>query len=239
MFYTGVKWEEGAPPSAAQQRVGLAVSADLQNWKRWNAGGEDGLILDGPQHAEHPWSAYGIPELELDWEYDCRDPHVFDRGSDHAVERYVMLNSVRLAPYAQVMAIAYATSDDLVHWRWQHLFPVTIGEKAESAALLEHEGDFYLFWTASDHAPGVRVASSTSGIFGEYVRINDWRPLFGLASETLVEADRILYLAFDDTYTLHVKRDLLLPASPTPRSRVRITEFTACDDEALFRHLAP
>ncbi len=233
MFYTGVKWDHGTPLSSAEQRVGLAVSADLFTWKRYNEHGEDGLILEGPPHDEYFWSAYDTDEVDLPWEYDCRDPFVFDRGSDHIAQRYVMLNSVRLAPYAQYMAIAYATSDDLVHWQWQNILPVTVGVKAESASLVAYAGQHYLFWTDRDDAPSVRVACSISGVFGEYVPFNAGEALFGLANETVVEAGRTLYLAFDDYYVLHIKQDLMLPEVPSPTAPVRVVDFTECDLDEL------
>ena len=102
MFYTGVKWEHGAPLSAAQQRVGLAISSDLETWHRYDENGEDGLILDGPPSSQFWWSAYDIEAYDVPWEYDCRDPFVFDRGPEHSPLRYVMLNSVRIAPWASI-----------------------------------------------------------------------------------------------------------------------------------------
>ena len=239
MFYTGVKWADGAPLSYAEQRVGLARSSDLFTWERYDEDGEDGLILDGPDHEELPWSAYGTDGVDLPWEYDCRDPFVFDRGEDHGSMRYLMLNSVRLAPDAQLMAIAYAISGDLVHWHWLYYFPVTAGEMSESPNLLEHNGVFYLFWTDRYDGPAVRVACSTSGIFGDYELINAGDRLFGSANETLAEVGRTLYLAFDNAFVLHIKRDLLLPEVPAPEARVRVTDFTQCDSEYLFRGLEP
>ena len=37
--------------------------------------------------------------------------------------------------------------------------------------------------------------------------------------------------AFDDAFVLHVKRNLLLPETPTTSSRVRALDFTACDPD--------
>ena len=223
-----MSWAHGEPIHRAEQRVGLAVSPDLMQWSRYDLQGQDGLILDGPDHEEHPWSAFDTDGIELPWEYDCRDPFVFDRGADAGPGRWVMLNSVRLAPDAQLMAIAYATSDDLVHWTWQHYFPVTVGEKAESANLLAHGGHHYLFWTDRNHAPAVRVAVSTTGIFGQYELLNGDARLFGLGNETLAEPERTVYFAFDDFYLLHVKPELLLPDMAVPGAPVRLTEFTRC-----------
>ncbi|MEZ4387817.1 MAG: hypothetical protein R3D98_09610 [Candidatus Krumholzibacteriia bacterium] len=239
MFYTGVKWNHGESMSRAQQRVGLAVSYDLFHWYRYDAEGRDGLVLDGPDHERYPWSAFDTDGVDLPWEYDCRDPFVFDRGAEHAPLRYVMLNSIRLAPDAQQMAIAFATSPDLLHWEWLYHVPVTVGWMAESASLVEHDGDFYLFWTDRTEMPSVRVACSTGGIFGDYELVNGGQRLFGFAAETLALPDRLLYAAFDDSYMLHIKRELRLPASPGPEARVRLIDFTACDEDWPFRHASP
>jgi hypothetical protein len=229
MFYTGVDWAEDKPPSRAEQRVGLAVSADMFLWERYDADGQDGLILDGPDHEAHSWSAFDMDHVDVNWEYDCRDPFVFDRGPDAGYLRYVMLNSVRLAPDAQQMAIAFAVSPNLVHWQWLSYFPITVGLKAESACLVEQNGDYYLFWTDQDDAPAVRVACSTTGVFGDYQLVNhgDW--LFGIGNETLRDGDRLRYLAFDDRFVLHLKQDLLLPAVPAADAPVRVLDFTRCD----------
>ncbi|MEZ4388267.1 MAG: hypothetical protein R3D98_11970 [Candidatus Krumholzibacteriia bacterium] len=231
MFYTGVKWATGAPIDAAEQRIGLARSSDLMTWTPYDVNGEDGLILDGPDHEEFPWSAFDTDGVSLPWEYDCRDPFIFDRGSSVTTDRYVMLASIRLAPDATSMAIAYATSDDLVSWQWQNYFPVTVGWKAESANLVERNGVFYLFWTKRGDADAVKVAFSTTGIFGSYAMTNggDW--LFGIANETLVEPQRTLYLAFDDAFFLHIKADIVFPATPTYSSPVEITEVTGCSSD--------
>jgi len=232
MFYTGVKWPEGTPPSRVEQRIGLATSRDLMTWDRHDEHSRDGLVLDGPDHEAHPWSAYDTDHAVLPWEYDCRDPFVFDRGEDHPAGRYVLLASIRLAPDAAHMAIAYATSRNLVSWQWRGYFPVTIGGHAESANLVEHGGHHYLFWTARADADAVKVACSTTGVLGDYFLVNDAQWLFGIANETVDEHDRTLYLAFDDAYVLHVKRDVVFPASPTPSAVVDVVEFMGCGDEA-------
>jgi hypothetical protein len=231
MFYTGVSWPEDAPIHEARQRVGLAVSDDLFHWERYDGDGRDGLILDGPDHEQLPWSAYDMDHTDAPWEYDCRDPYVYDRGPGHGDLRYVMLNSVRLAPDAQLMAIALAASGDLLHWEWLYYLPVTVGESAESANLLEHDGNFYLFWTVSYHSPGVKVACSTTGIFGDYQLVNGGYQLFGLGNETFTEGGVTRYLAFDDAYTLHIKRRLALPDAPDPAARLELLDFTACSED--------
>lgn len=230
MFYTGVRWDEGAPPHDVQQRIGLATSTDLVTWQRYDAQGQDGLILDGPDHEQHPWCAFDTDGLDLPWEYDCRDPFVFDRGPEHERHRYLLLASVRLAPDASQMAIAYAVSSDLVSWQWRDYFPVTVGGQAESANLVAHGDHHYLFWTARGDADAVKVACSTAGVFGPYFATNDDGWLFGIANETHALTDQTLYLAFDDAYVLHLKRDLVLPDAPNGPSRVVIDEFTACDE---------
>lgn len=231
MFYTGVKWPEGTSPSRVEQRIGLATSSDLVVWERHDDRGQDGLVLDGPDHEAHPWSAFDTDHAVLAWEYDCRDPFVFDRGAGHVTGRYVLLASVRLAPDATQMAIAYATSHNLVDWHWRDYVPATVGVHAESANLIAHGGHHYLFWTARADADAVKVACSTTGVFGEYVLVNDAQWLFGIANETLAEEDRTLYLAFDDAYVLHIKRDVVMPDRPTSVAPVEIREFTRCAGE--------
>jgi len=241
MFYTGVDWPAGAPPSQAVQKVGLARSSDLREWKRYDEEGEDGLILAGPNHENFPWSAYDTDDLELAWEYDCRDPFVFDRGAEYGLLRYVMLNSIRLhpdlaPPWASYMAIAFATSRDLIHWQWRGYFPVTADWVAESASIVQVGAVFYLFWTNRAPGPAVRVAYSTTGIFGDYVLANDGGWLFGAGNETLVEPAQLRYLAFDAAYVLHVKKNILLPEVPSPTVEIEIEEFMACDADLEDRY---
>ena len=65
---------------------------------------------------------------------------------------------------------------------------------------------------------------TTSGIFGDYQLVNGGERIFGLANETLAEDGRRLYLAFDDAYVLHIKRNLVLPETPHPEAPVRVAD---------------
>ncbi len=224
MFYTGVEFPAATPNSNHFQRIGLAKSTDLNYWERYNFSGENGLILDGPDPIDHPWSEYYSGQGM----HDLRDPFVFDNGSE-----YVMFVSTKANDENgnTALVIAYATSSNLVDWEWgDHWIRGTWPpprQKAESPNLVKYGDNYFLMWTFKSNAMpngAVKIAYSTN-IFGPYTLINNSSPLFGLANETMALEDQTVYAAFDDYYILHFKRDLVLPTIPSSNSTVYIKEF--------------
>lgn len=167
--------------------------------------------------------------------HDCRDPFVFDNGNE-----YVMFVAMEIKNGNDdvAMAIAYATSTDLVSWTWVDwipaTWPATPTQKAESPNLVKENGYYYLMWTfKSDALPqggAVKIAFSTS-IFGPYTVMSGSPYMFGIANETLIEPTRTIYAAFDDGFFLNFKRDIVFPLNPSSSSSVIIREFSECSPE--------
>jgi len=231
MFYTGVEWSRRSIWKDHWQRIGLATSTDLSHWTRYNDQGEDGLVLDGPDSNEFPWSVYSAGKGT----HDCRDPFVYDNGSEYVM---FVATKAKNSSNKTALVIAYATSTDLVEWEWGNIieatWPTRPHFKAESPNLVQANGTYYLMWTyKSDALPqggAVKIAYSDD-IFGPYTVIEPATPLFGIANETLIEPKRIIYAAFDDVFLLHFKKNLELPGAPAGDSAITIRNFTSCDPE--------
>ncbi len=137
MFYTGLSQAEQAPV----QRIGLAISADLEHWER------------------HP----GNPLLEVDTRWyepqsveqwgtqTWRDPHVVYASDEKA---YYMFLSARVneGSYDGRAVIGLARSTDLLSW--EMLPPVSIpGDftEMEVPQVVPLNGRYYLLFCATRH----------------------------------------------------------------------------------------
>lgn len=104
MFYTGI----GSADAGQVQRIGLATSADLQQWSRHPG---SPVLESDPRWYEKLGNALGADEA---W----RDPWVFaDPGGDG----WHMLLTARAGhgPADQRGVIGHARSPDLIHWQAQ------------------------------------------------------------------------------------------------------------------------
>ena len=161
LFYTGVN-EVSPVPAHHRERIGVAVSDDLDTWARaaFNDCPEttgDGCLFD----CNLPWTAWS--DTTVDWTHQCRDPHVAraDDGSWYLVYATVP------APFAYQMAIGLASSPDLRHWTDLGPVPGTRGGVAESSHLLRQNGLWYLFWTY-DRDGGLLYATTADPALGPW-----------------------------------------------------------------------
>lgn len=139
LFYTGTsRADEGM-----KQRIGHAVSRDMQSWQRVG----DGLVLDisGPDYEDYR------PDIWHDRAF--RDPWVIP---DPKGDGYLMYMTARIPGIAEPQAagsIGFATSPDLHTW---HLEPPVFRGGAfgqmEVPEVFEYDGRWYcLFCTAHEH----------------------------------------------------------------------------------------
>jgi hypothetical protein len=114
------------------QKIGLATSTDLYSWTKHPA---NPLVEPGP------WS-----DREMGRDVAGRDGMVY---FDAAGRRYLMYYTATMADGRACLALAGST--DLIHW--EDLGPTYIEEdrsynRLESAYLVPHEGQYYLFYSA-------------------------------------------------------------------------------------------
>jgi hypothetical protein len=150
MFYTGVT----SIPNQFNyhQRTGVAVSADLWNWQRFDA---------------PVWACSNVP-----WVYcnpltidggDFRDPCVIPEPGQPG--SWLMYYACRPAVAQDQMMISVARSTDLMNWAnvkplWNTTQYRTFSPLIESPELLERNGLWYLFYTTnSGHALSYQMSS--------------------------------------------------------------------------------
>lgn len=114
------------------QAIGLATSTDLFHWEKHPA---NPVVVPGA------WS-----DIAVGKDVAGRDAMVF---ADLAQGRYLLYYTATMADGRACLAVAEST--DLLHWR--DLGPTYVEEdrsynRLESAYLVEHDGQFYLFYSA-------------------------------------------------------------------------------------------
>ncbi|GAB4182974.1 MAG: hypothetical protein Tsb002_04900 [Wenzhouxiangellaceae bacterium] len=144
MLYTGTSQHEGG----VSQRIGLAWSDDLNQWRR----AEPSLVL------EHDAAHYAGPQPAHAGEQAWRDPHLFH----HPQGGYGVLLCAQVSRRGQTCAaIALARSSDLRHWRTAP--PILISRAfylLEIPQLVYIDNHYYLLvsamaeWIDSDQLPG-------------------------------------------------------------------------------------
>ena len=166
LFYTGGAKAEGA----LIQRIGHAVSNDLDTWTR---AGTDGLCLDmtGP-NAVH----YETEHMVGHWhDRAMRDPYVI---ADPSGKGYLMFFTARAPGIAEPNAggaIGLATSPDLYDWTLQP--PVFVGGfgQMEVPQVTEIDGRWYcLFCTSAEHwSSAYRAANPQTPVTGNHYLMAD------------------------------------------------------------------
>lgn len=91
------------------QHIGLATSRDLFQWDKY-----PGNPIFHPAPSWSPWEDYESDQFRP---HCCRDPHVMRIGDKFVLYYVAMTREPNIA------AVAYALSDDLIHWQDQG--PVT------------------------------------------------------------------------------------------------------------------
>ena len=168
MYYTGVEDVTNELTPNNVQRIGAAISADLNTWYNLSTV-TNGVILEGPSA---PWSDWGQGNQ---WSNDCRDPFVVHRPSENlwylfATIRQPPINPGEIGP----AAIAYATSSDgITNWNWQGIVEGTQnpgpGGTAESPCIVQNGDEFVLLWSyGSDIGASGIVAGRSENIAGPY-----------------------------------------------------------------------
>jgi Glycosyl hydrolases family 32 N-terminal domain/FlgD Ig-like domain len=149
MFYAGVSNVPGQYNS--YQRIGVATSTDLYTWNRYDA-----PIFSCDQV---PWTYCD----SLDALTGFRDPFVM--ADPTTPGRWLMYYTTSQASDPSNMVVGLATSNgDFTQWTDLKPLPITYRPNsgsgtAESASLMEHDGLWYLFYTANGTAP---IAFATS-----------------------------------------------------------------------------
>ena len=154
MFYTGrnknpdIKWI---------QKIGLAISDDLINWKKH----ENNPILEADNKIYEIKNEKNAIGKVGAW----RDPYVFQ---DPITKKYYMIIAARKKGNATEYngCIAITESDDLLNW---NLFPPLIApgvyDEMEVPQMIIHNGIYYLFF--STHAANYKPAYAKKvGAFG-------------------------------------------------------------------------
>jgi len=142
MFYTGVT---ESPQFNLTQRMGVAVSADLETWNRL-----DGPIFDASQTSWGWWA----PQI---WDPGFRDPFVMPDPALPGGWLMYYTASYGLDTTATVVGVA-ASDGDFTQWRdvkpllitWQQY---TYNILTESPHVFEHNGLYYLFLTSNAGQP--------------------------------------------------------------------------------------
>ena len=161
LFYTGV--DEVLPvPARHRERIGVAVSDDLETWTRAGFNDCPGTTGDGCLFdCNLPWTAWS--DTTTDWTHQCRDPHVA-RADDGT---WYMVYATVTAPFSFQMAIGLAASQNLRDWTDLGPVPGTLSGMAESPHLLRRDGLWYLFWTY-DRDGGLRYATTADPALGPW-----------------------------------------------------------------------
>jgi sucrose-6-phosphate hydrolase SacC (GH32 family) len=151
MFYTGV---DGDGPDA-RQRIGLATSTDLMDWKRYPINRCPGTSGYGCIYeCDEPWTTWGDPRGS--YNHQCRDPFVI---WDPENRRWVMFATAKSTNGFGVVTLAYsANSANLADWAGEgfidatRLLPTgsggqTTGGQCENPFVISYEGTHYLLFT--------------------------------------------------------------------------------------------
>ncbi|MBX3011206.1 MAG: family 43 glycosylhydrolase [Caldilineaceae bacterium] len=114
------------------QAIGLATSTDLFHWEKHS---QNPVVVPGP------WS-----DQQIGRDVAGRDAMVF---ADQPRQRYLLYYTATMADGRACLALAQST--DLIHW--EDRGPTYIEEdrsynRLESAYLVEHDGRYYLFYSA-------------------------------------------------------------------------------------------
>ena len=165
-FYTGGSRAE----DALIQRIGHAVSPDLDTWTRVGA---DGLCLDMSPAAA---GDYEIEHMIGHWhDRAMRDPYVI---ADPEGDGYLMFFTARAPGIAEANAggaIGFATSPDLYSWTLQP--PVFVGGfgQMEVPQVFSANGRWYcLFCTSAEHwSAQYRAANPQKPVTGNHYLIAD------------------------------------------------------------------
>lgn len=168
MFYTALSRAEKVPI----QRIGLAVSTDLEHWQRH----PNNPLLEVDTRWYEPQSTE--PRKERAW----RDPYIV-YSSDEQI--YYMFLSARAntGPYDERGVIGLARSKDLLSW--EVLPPVTSpGDFAEMEVpqIVRINDRYYLLFCAARHAAARLSLTGTTGWLGTHYLVADkltgpYRPL--------------------------------------------------------------
>ncbi len=150
MFYTGVDGPGGDP--ATRQRIGLAVSTDLDTWTRVRVNRCPGTSGDGCVYqCDECWTTWGSPGGSYD--HQCRDPFVI---WDAQNGRWVMFATAKSVNGFGVVTVAY--SANLTDWTGAGFIDATrrleagvgaqtTGGQAENPFVTSHNGTYYLIFT--------------------------------------------------------------------------------------------
>lgn len=199
MFYTGRnkninnKWI---------QKIGLAESAELINWKKIPIN----PILEASRYYYIDNHKNKINNIGA-W----RDPFVFQ---DNDSQRYYMTISARDMKYGKEYngCVALAESEDLMQWKiLPPLFSPGIYDEIETTQLINHKGYFYLFFStqARNYNPAFSSESVINGglhcyysknITGKYHPVNDNGVV--LVNEDIMYAVRLLHDKEDDFFAI-------------------------------------
>ncbi|MHB8078153.1 MAG: family 43 glycosylhydrolase [Candidatus Krumholzibacteriia bacterium] len=236
LFYTGV--DEVSPlPARHRERIGVAVSDDLESWSRapFNDCPEttgDGCLFD----CNLPWTAWS--DTTVDWTHQCRDPNV-TRGDDGT---WYLVYATVTAPFTYQMAIGLAASTDLRHWTDLGPVPGTQSGMAESPHLLRREGTWYLFWTF-DRDGGLLYATAPDPALGPW---SPPRPLPGtgwwngaIASEAIALPNGLLFGYVKTTQRTIVLAGLDFRADGSPRLTTVLPPDCLLRDPAAVHPGAP
>lgn len=183
MFYTG---RNKNPDIKLIQKIGLAISDDLINWKKF----KNNPILEADNKVyemKNGRNAIDMPGV-------FRDPFVFQ---DPKTKKYYMIITAReKGPDTEYNGcIAIAESNDLVHWE---LLPPLIApgiyDEMEVPQMIIHNEIYYLFFSthASNYKPdyakkvgafGGRHCYYSNTLFGEYKPANKNGVVFDYENE--------------------------------------------------------
>ncbi|MFW6225624.1 MAG: glycoside hydrolase family 68 protein [bacterium] len=172
MFYTG---RRDKPNEKQIQRIGLATSNDLFNWKKY----ENNPIIEADNciyDMNNNKNAIGKMSI---W----RDPYVFQ---DPKTNKYYMIIAARKKGVETEYngCIAIAQSDNLFDWKLlPPLLEPNIYDEMEVPQMIIHKGIYYLFFSthASNYKPdyakkmgsfGGKHCYYSSELFGTYKPIN-------------------------------------------------------------------
>jgi hypothetical protein len=174
MFYTGVTQ---SPEYNQTQRMGVAVSSDLETWNRL-----DGPIFDASQTSWGWWSPGN-------WNPAFRDPFVMP---DPALPGgWLMYYTASYGADTAATVVGVAASDgDFMQWRdvkpllitWQQY---TYNVLTESPHVFEHAGTWYLFLTSSAGQPlSFYTSNDPVGDPGQWIYRGRLRNMLGYDTST-------------------------------------------------------
>jgi sucrose-6-phosphate hydrolase SacC (GH32 family) len=148
MFYTGI---EGIQ-AGAKQRIGLAISTDLDHWERAHVNRCPGTTGDGCIYeCNETWTTWGDSTSQFNQQ--CRDQFVM-RDDEH--DRWLMFATARSTNGYGVVTVAY--SPDLTTWTGAGYINATrrlangvgaqtTGGQCENPFVVSHGGTRFLLFT--------------------------------------------------------------------------------------------